>query len=77
MKELIVHIYKSDLVKAVGKAYREVLKSLYREGFINSFKDVIEVHMDKDKAVHFQSALSFHSVKDVPIGPIKHYKKEE
>lgn len=77
MKELVVTIYKSDLIKSVGKAYREVLRSLLRERLINGFKDAVEVRMDKDKALHFQSALAFHSAKDVPIGPIKHYKKED
>lgn len=77
MKEVSRHIYVSDLISSVGKNYKQILKSLLTEGVITRYSDVIEVFMEKDKAVHFQSTLAFNSVKEVPIGPIKYYKKEE
>jgi len=77
MKEVVAYLVKEDLIKSIGKDYQEALNTLLKEGLINSYQDVIEVKLDKDKAIHFQSALAFHDVKDVPNIPIRHFKKEE
>lgn len=77
MAEVTIQVYKSELIKSVGKMYRSILTSLSKEKLINSFKDVVEIKMDKSKSIHLQTMLAFYSVKDVAIGPIRHNKKDE
>jgi adenylate cyclase len=69
MDEVAIQAYEVDLVKAVGKDYKSALKTLLSEGFINSFTNVIEIRIDKDKAIHLQSLLLFSEAKDIPASP--------
>jgi hypothetical protein len=67
MDEMVVHITVSDLIKLLGRDYRSVLHSIRQENLILSHKKVVEIRMTKKQAVHLQSVLEFHSVKDAPI----------
>jgi len=62
MKEVVKYLYKSDLVQSIGTNYKSILHSLKKSRLINSYKEVIEVVMDKDKSIHFQTMLAFHEI---------------
>lgn len=72
-------VYIDALIKAVGKDYKSVLKSLYDEKLIKSCRDLVEITMDKDKAIHLQSILHFYSADNVPALPkrLPKSRKEE
>ncbi len=77
MAVIKIRIEKAKLLKAVGLSYRNALHSLIEQKFIKSFTDIIEISVDKDKALHLQALLEFHDVQKIPSIPTKPYKNED
>lgn len=64
--DVVVYVLTKNLKIAGGKTWLNTLNDLIDLGFVKSYEEAIALTIDKERAVHIQTALS--GFYDAPIG---------